>query len=192
MPGHKIPWFPFYPDDFQNDEKVQFMSFADRGLYFSLICLMWIGDQCSVPADRRRLGELVFRGADRRLVDPHNHWCRNLRHLLELDAIYPGKINRHNKLEERYFNARVLVEHKKALEKSLLAAKSAAAKSLIPLAHAKVTPSPRHDHAMVEPQTIDSIESDFARAKLTQHITPMESIGRPEDYDLWLCSNREK
>src|SRR5260370_26598637 len=36
----KLPYFPFYPDDWLSDEKARLCSIAARGLWIDMLCLM--------------------------------------------------------------------------------------------------------------------------------------------------------
>lgn len=47
------PWYPRYVDDYNTDDKVQDMSWAERGFYDFLLDMQW--KHGSIPADRRRL-----------------------------------------------------------------------------------------------------------------------------------------
>ena len=38
------PYFPFYPKDWLTDEKVEAMSYHERGIYIDLLCKCWIED----------------------------------------------------------------------------------------------------------------------------------------------------
>ena len=45
----KLPWFKFFPFDWETDEDVQLMDFFERGVYLTLLCRTWI--EGSIPAD---------------------------------------------------------------------------------------------------------------------------------------------
>ena len=52
----KSPAFQFYPKDFLTDENVRMMSFQERGVYITLICLCW--SEGTLPAGVDRLARL--------------------------------------------------------------------------------------------------------------------------------------
>jgi uncharacterized protein YdaU (DUF1376 family) len=45
----RLPWFPFYVDDFLLDERVRAMSLAEVGAYVKLLCWQW--REGSIPAE---------------------------------------------------------------------------------------------------------------------------------------------
>jgi len=47
----KLPYFPFYPDDYLSSTKVMGMTFAQRGIYFHLLCYSWKYPNCRLPND---------------------------------------------------------------------------------------------------------------------------------------------
>ncbi len=51
------PWFPFYVDDFWQDEAVQAMSLEEVGLYIRLLSLQW--REGSIPADAEKIARIV-------------------------------------------------------------------------------------------------------------------------------------
>lgn len=51
------PWFPFYTDDFWQDENVAAMTLEEVGLYLRLLCLQW--REGSIPADPERLARIA-------------------------------------------------------------------------------------------------------------------------------------
>lgn len=50
------PWFPFYVDDFWQDEAVQAMTLEEVGFYLRLLCLQW--REGSIPSDLEKLGRI--------------------------------------------------------------------------------------------------------------------------------------
>ena len=50
------PWFPFYVDDFWQDEAVQAMSLEEVGFYLRLLSLQW--REGSIPSDLEKLGRI--------------------------------------------------------------------------------------------------------------------------------------
>lgn len=57
MAPEKVPAFQFYPKDFLSDERVQMMSYTERGLYITLLCSCWL--EGSLPADPGALAKLL-------------------------------------------------------------------------------------------------------------------------------------
>lgn len=53
----RLPWFPFYVDDFLNDEAVRIADLATRGAYICLLGYQW--REGSIPADPRACARLV-------------------------------------------------------------------------------------------------------------------------------------
>lgn len=51
------PWFPFFVDDFWQDESVQAMTLEEVGLYLRLLCFQW--REGSIPGDLDRLAKIV-------------------------------------------------------------------------------------------------------------------------------------
>ncbi len=51
------PWFPFYVDDFETDEKVRLMSNEEIGIYVRLLCCQW--REGSIPADPGKLARMI-------------------------------------------------------------------------------------------------------------------------------------
>lgn len=49
----RLPWFPFWVDDFLLDERVRAMSLAEVGAYLKLLCWQW--REGSIPSDLARL-----------------------------------------------------------------------------------------------------------------------------------------
>jgi len=59
-----LRWFPFDVDAWDTDEIVRRMTYAERGVYVSLLCWQW--REGSVPADPKSLAKAL--GASRGLV----------------------------------------------------------------------------------------------------------------------------
>lgn len=36
-----LPWFPFYVDAYETDEKVRRLTYEERGVYLSMLCWQW-------------------------------------------------------------------------------------------------------------------------------------------------------
>lgn len=53
----RLPWFPFYADDWLNDENVRIADIATRGVYICLLCHQW--REGSIPADVNQVMRLV-------------------------------------------------------------------------------------------------------------------------------------
>lgn len=53
----RFPWFPFYVDDWLNDERVRMMSFEERGAYLELLCFQW--REGSIPSDSQGIASLL-------------------------------------------------------------------------------------------------------------------------------------
>ena len=47
----KIPYFPFYPDDWMGSLTVQKMTGEERGIYIQLLVLSWGCKECTLPDD---------------------------------------------------------------------------------------------------------------------------------------------
>lgn len=54
----KIPYFPFYPDDWLSSPRVMTMTYEQRGLYIHLLAMGWKLDGCSIPNDPALLRRL--------------------------------------------------------------------------------------------------------------------------------------
>lgn len=59
-----LKWFPLEIDAWDTDERVRRMSYAERGVYITLLCWQW--REGSVPADAKVVAKAL--GASRRLV----------------------------------------------------------------------------------------------------------------------------
>jgi len=59
-----LKWFPLEIDAWDTDERVRRLSYAERGVYITLLCWQW--REGSVPADAKVVAKAL--GASRRLV----------------------------------------------------------------------------------------------------------------------------
>ena len=55
--AQKLQWFPFYADDFWNDEAVLAMGFAEVGLYLKLLSHQW--REGSIPEDEEKIARIT-------------------------------------------------------------------------------------------------------------------------------------
>jgi hypothetical protein len=55
--AERAPSFQFYPKDFLTDERVRLMSYAERGIYITLLCHCWL--EGSLPSDAKLLTKLL-------------------------------------------------------------------------------------------------------------------------------------
>lgn len=55
--SEKLPFLPFYVNDWETDEKVRSMGPATRGYYLALLIMQW--REGSIPSDRRELKRLL-------------------------------------------------------------------------------------------------------------------------------------
>jgi len=62
--GAPLKWFPFDIDAWDTDETVRRMSYAERGVYITLLAWQW--REGSVPSDAKSVAKAL--GASRRLV----------------------------------------------------------------------------------------------------------------------------
>lgn len=77
----KLEWFPFYADDFLSSDYVQSMSMAERGLYITLLALLWKSER-GLPTDEKviaaRVGltpnrfRKIFMGISKKFVQIEN------------------------------------------------------------------------------------------------------------------------
>lgn len=82
--GAPLPWFPFYVDAFETDEKVARLTMEQQGIYIRLLCWQWregtvpndsafVGRKLSVrPTDVRRVLSICFtvaHGSRKRMVN---------------------------------------------------------------------------------------------------------------------------
>lgn len=49
----KLSWFPFYVDEWETDENIRMMDFAEQGALLRLLCWQW--REGSIPADEARI-----------------------------------------------------------------------------------------------------------------------------------------
>ena len=67
----KIPYFPFYPDDWLSSPKVLKMNDAQRGVYINLLALSWKFPGGALPKDEETLRRLC----------PRSKWS-NIQHVI--------------------------------------------------------------------------------------------------------------
>ncbi len=101
----KIPYFPFYPDDYLSSPKVLKMSDAQQGIYVRLLCLSWKYPNCKLPSDQESLMRLC----------PRSRW-KNIKYVVQECFMIDGDLT---------YNLRLMHEHSKALAKSEKMKKSA-------------------------------------------------------------------
>lgn len=58
MSNSKLPWFRTYAADWVTDERVMDLSDAQQGLYFRILCYMWLSGTESVPQNVRKMSKL--------------------------------------------------------------------------------------------------------------------------------------
>jgi uncharacterized protein YdaU (DUF1376 family) len=51
MHNAKLAYFPFYVGDWLASQKRAQMTMAEQGLYFHLLCLQWVQEDCKLPGD---------------------------------------------------------------------------------------------------------------------------------------------
>lgn len=54
----KLPYFPFYPADWVSSPRIICSTLAQQGAYIRLLCMCWLSEDCSIPADRHQLSAL--------------------------------------------------------------------------------------------------------------------------------------
>ncbi len=54
------PYFPFYPRDWLLDYKVRCLSWAERAIYFDLLCHLWLEKTCTLPNDDKYLSKILL------------------------------------------------------------------------------------------------------------------------------------
>jgi uncharacterized protein YdaU (DUF1376 family) len=97
----KIPYFPFYASDWLGSRKVMLMSDAQRGIYITLMAHQWSDVSCSIPTDKKLLQKML----------PGSKW-KNIDYVIR-ECFEVDRTN-----EERARNARISVEHTRAIGKS--------------------------------------------------------------------------
>src|SRR4051812_15631649 len=60
--GVSLPYYTMYPSDFDADETVRVMSFAEKGLYLVLLNHAWVND--GLPEDPARVARVAGAGAE--------------------------------------------------------------------------------------------------------------------------------
>lgn len=145
-----IPYFPFYPQDWLADPKVQQLSFEEQGVYFSLLCHMWefADNTCSLPDDAEFMCRLLK-------VRPAK-W-RKLRAVL-VDGV--GAVIQSR--EGRLVNRRLLKEYAKAKEKSQNAAAAAKKKWTSPRENQGTQTAPNQETASAVAQRTHSERTALA------------------------------
>lgn len=98
-----LPHFSFYPRDWLAD--VAHLSYEERGVFFDLLCHMWVrGEDCALPDDDRAIAKLLR-------VTPAR-W-RKWKSVL-IESFSPVLFQKNGKL----FSRRLQKEYQKALDKS--------------------------------------------------------------------------
>lgn len=110
----KYPYFSFYPIDYLNNIKVKQLTHEQRGIYFDILCHMWLMDDCMLPDDDQFISRLLH-------VRP-SKW-RKLKEILSTGnsnvlMIHDGKI----------YNMRLLAEREKVKKISSSASANANAR----------------------------------------------------------------
>lgn len=55
----KMPYFPFYPQDWLTDERVVPLTYELRGAYHHLLCWMWKFEGCILPDDDKYVAQIL-------------------------------------------------------------------------------------------------------------------------------------
>jgi len=111
-----LPYFPWYPNDFLSDLRIRSLSFAEQGLYFSVLNRLWLLPDCKLPADDNSLLRFLSpkEGSDA-------HWRRWLNKLVSLQLLV---------LKDGFISSESLsLLHAIAVEKSKKAKRAALARS---------------------------------------------------------------
>lgn len=104
----KIPYFPFYPDDWLSSPRVMTMTYEQRGLYIHLLAMAWKMDGCSIPNDPALI---------RRLCPGAR--MTNIMSVLESCFVLTGETG-----AQRWQNPRAATDYLHALHKREMASKS--------------------------------------------------------------------
>lgn len=98
MAGEISIWMPLYIDAWQGSATVQSMTDAEHRAFLNLLMEAWQSEDCGLPADEAQLAKLSRKRAE---------WAEVRTAVLDEFELIDG----------RYYNARLLKEHRRALEK---------------------------------------------------------------------------
>lgn len=86
----KIPWFKLFVGDWLSDRRIKSLSYAAKGVYIDLLCLMWQeeGDTISLPLDMKVLASAV----GMKESNFEKVWKELVRPGMELFEVSEGKI----------------------------------------------------------------------------------------------------
>tara|TARA_S200002703_G_scaffold135071_1_gene123824 strand:+ start:903 stop:1652 length:750 start_codon:yes stop_codon:yes gene_type:complete len=99
--SEKLPWFKFFPFDWETDEDVQLMDFFERGVYLTLLCRTWI--EGSIPADPSKAQGLLKQCLSNAYANDEQRLITAYEKIIKLFEPHPENPERlvHWKMEEQ-------------------------------------------------------------------------------------------